>query len=407
MDIQRRTLILGALLISSLALAGCNRTPPAEAAITVVFQPISREDVVVYRDYIGRTRPSERVLVNARVDGFLDSIDFVEGSTVTAGTVLYHIDPRPFEAQVQRAEATLASRRAQLAKFKRDVARIGPLYKEDAASLLDYDEAVSAEEQGRAAVREAEADLTRATLELEYTEIKAPIDGVVGSTQFDVGAVIRASDGRPLTTVSTIDPLFVTYSMSALDYLNARRRALASLDAQQVESEGTVLEGEVELTLPDDTVYQYRGSVAFTDPQVNPETGTFEVRAVVPNPDRELLPGQYTRVRMPISVNKGALLVPEESIVVAQGGVYILAITADNRIERRLIVPGPIVNRRMIVETGVQAGERVVVHGINKVYHGSLVEPISRADYEARLKQAQDAAVQGQQAAVPGQSEQP
>ena len=396
--------IYGAIAAIALSLTGCGEDPPAEQATQVVFVPVAREDVIVYRDYIGRTRPSEMVLVNARVDGFLESIDFVEGSTVTAGSVLYRIDPRPFNAKVERAQATLASRRAQLAKFKRDVERIGPLYQEDAASLLDYDEAVSAAEQGEAAVHVAEADLTQAKLELAYTEIRAPIDGVVGSTSVDVGAVIRASDTRRMTTVSTIDPLFVSYSMSALDYLNARRRALASLEAQQVEREGKALEGEVDLTLPDDTVYRYKGRVAFTDPQVNPDTGTFEVRAIVPNPDRELLPGQYTRVRMPISVNANALLVPEESIVVAQGGVYIMVITANNRIERRLIVPGPIVNRRMIVNKGVAEGERVAVHGINKVFHGSLVEPISMADYEARLAKERELALQKQQSENQGET---
>jgi membrane fusion protein, multidrug efflux system len=384
------------VLIAAAILASCSEEPPPEEATEVVFVSVVREDVTVYRDYIGRTGPSERVLVNARVDGFLEAIEFVEGSTVTADTVLYRIDARPFETQVLRAEATLNSRRAQLAKFRRDVERIGPLYEEDAASLLDYDNALSSVEQAEAAVQEAEADLTQAQLELDYTQIRAPIDGVVGSTSFDVGAVIRASDSTPLTVVSTIDPLYVTYSMSALDYLNARRRALSSLEVQQVEREGSVLEGEVEITLPDDTRYQYKGRVAFTDPQVNPETGTFEVRAILPNPNRELLPGQYTRVSMPISVNAGALLVPEETIVVAQGGVYVMVILDNNRIERRLIVPGPIVTGRMIVENGVVEGERIVLHGINRIFHGSLTTPISLEEYEAELAAAEEAALESE-----------
>ncbi len=382
-----------AVLAGSSVLTACKEEAVPEVAQRVVFVPVAREDVTVNREYIGRMRAFEHVEVNARVDGFLDAIEFVEGSNVTAGSVLYKIDPRPFEAKLRRAEATLASREAQLAKFRRDVARIGPLYEEDAASLLDYDEAVSAVERSSAAVREAQSDLERAQLELDYTEIKSPIDGVVGSTRFDVGAVIRAADKMPLTTVNRIDPLYVSYSMAALDYLNARRRALGYAERQKAEKEGKALEGEVEMTLPDDTTYAYKGRVAFTDPQVNPETGTFEVRAVVPNPDRELLPGQYTRVTMAVAVNEDALLIPEEAIVVAQGGIYVMVVLPNNHIERRLIVPGPIVEGRMVVAKGVSEGERIVLRGINKVYHGALVDPITLAQHEAELKRESDAAI--------------
>lgn len=332
--------LVTALLMSSLLLA-CAEEKIEEEAIRVVYIPVLKDNVTIYGEFVGRTQASERIEVNARVDGFLEEIAFVEGSTVQEKSTLYRIDARPYQATYDRMQATLSSRQAQLEKYKRDVARIGPLFEEDAASQLDYDEAVSAVETGEARVREVEADVMRAELELEYTEIQAPIGGVIGASDVDVGALIRASSSKPLTTVSRIDPIFVTYAMSALDYLNARRRATSYWEQRKAEREGKALEGRVSITLPDDSEYKYKGVVGFTDPQVNPETGTFAVRAIVPNPDKELLPGQYTRVKMPLEVRRNALLIPEETIVIEQGGVYVMVVLPNNRVERRLILLAP------------------------------------------------------------------
>jgi membrane fusion protein (multidrug efflux system) len=225
--------------------------------------------------------------------------------------------------------------------------------------------------------------------------IRSPIDGVVGTSRFDRGAVIRGADKTPLTVVSRIDPLFVTFSMSALDYLTVRRRARSVGERQREEKQGKALEAEVSITLPDDTAYRFAGRVDFTDPQVAPETGTFEVRAVVPNPDRELLPGQYTRVTLPLTFQRDALLIPEQAVVIAQGGVYVMVALPTNRIERRLIVPGPVVDGRMVVARGLAEGERIVVHGINKVRHGSLVDAITVARHEAEVEAQRTESLRG------------
>ena len=379
------------LVIPLFALLAC--TPPAveERAVRVVVTPAEQRDVTLSGDYVGRTRASKRVEVNPRVDGFLEEIAFVEGSLVQQRQALYHIDPAPYEAALERARATLASREAALAKSRRDVARIGPLFEENAASQLDYDEAISAVQQGEAAVREANADLKKAQLELDYTALKAPIAGLIGESRVDVGALIRSGNSEPLTTISQIDPIDVYFSMSALDYLNARRRATSLAAEQKFEEEGKALEGLVTITLPDDSIYRYRGAVGFTDPQVNPQTGTFAIRARLPNPDRELLPGQYTRVKMPLEVRRNTLLIPEECILIEQGGVYVYVVLPSNRVERRLIFVGPIVEGQMIVEKGLDPGERLIIHGINKVYHGSLVEPIGLEEYRAELEREERA----------------
>jgi membrane fusion protein (multidrug efflux system) len=380
---QARTLlVLGAML----TLTACEPPPPVEEqAVRVVVTPAVQEDVTLFGNYVGHTRASKRVEVNPRVDGFLEEISFVEGSVVAERTTLYRIDPAPFQATLDRTEATLARRQAALAKARRDVARIKPLFEEDAASQLDYDDAIAQVQQTEAAVQEAQADLKNAQLELAYTELKAPISGLIGESQVDVGALIRASNSEPLTTVSQIDPIHVYFSMSALDYLNARRRVRSTYEDQKAAREGKAVEGAVTITLPDDSIYRHQGVVGFTDPQVNPKTGTFAIRAILPNPDRELLPGQYTRVRLPLEVRQNALLIPEESILIEQGGVYVYVVLPNKRVERRLIFTSGLIGGKIIVEKGLDPGERIIIHGINKVYHGTLTDPITEQAYEAEL----------------------
>lgn len=377
-----------------LLLSGCEQPPIEEEAVRVVVTPSIQEDVTIFSNYVGHTQASKRVEINARVDGFLEDIRFVEGSMVTETSTLYLIDAAPFEAALDRAKATVTSRKAALDKARRDHARIKPLFEEDAASQLDLDNAIAEVQQSAAAVLEAEADLKNAQLELDYTEVRAPITGLIGESGVDVGALITANSAEPLTTVSQIDPIHVYFSMSALDYLNARRRVRTVYEDQKAEREGKAVEGAVTITLPDDSLYRFRGAVGFTDPQVNPQTGTFAIRAVVPNPDRELLPGQYTRVKMPLEVRHNALLIPEESILIEQGGVYVYVVLPNNRIERRLIFSSGSVGGKLIVEKGLDPGEQIVVHGINKVYHGSLTDPINEEDYAAELAAAEQAATE-------------
>ncbi len=387
---SRHALLATAILSIATLLSACAEPPPtAEVAVRVVVTPAVQGDVTIYGDYVGRTEASKRVEVNPRVNGFLEEVSFVDGSVVERRATLYRIDAEPYQAVVDRANATRSSRQAALDKYRRDVARIKPLFEEDAASQLDYDDALANVQQGEAALAEAEADLKKAELELGYTQIKAPIHGLIGESEVDVGALIKSSDAKPLTTISQIDPIDVYFAMSALDYLNARRRVRSYYEEQQSAREGKALEGEVSITLPDNSLYRFKGVVGFTSPQVNPATGTFAIRAQVPNPDRELLPGQYTRVKMPLEIRRNALLIPEECILIEQGGVYIYIVLSDNRVERRLIFVGSIVDGKMIVEKGLDPGEKLILHGINKVHHGSLVDPIDEVAYELELQQAQ------------------
>ncbi|WP_447018636.1 efflux RND transporter periplasmic adaptor subunit [Shewanella algae] len=182
-----------------------------------------------------------------------------------------------------------------------------------------------------------------------------------------------------------MNPIYVNFNMSALDYLNARRRMTSYNQQQEAETEGKAVEGFVRITLPDNSDYRYLGNVSFTDPQVNSSTGTFEVRAVLPNPDKELLPGQYTNVRIKLSEIDNAIVIPQRSTQVDQGGVYVMVVMPDNKVERRFIVieyQGP---EGVVVKSGLNAGERVVVEGMHRVRHGQLAEPLDAKEYQKRL----------------------
>ncbi|MCU7376407.1 efflux RND transporter periplasmic adaptor subunit [Paucibacter sp. O1-1] len=187
-----------------------------------------------------------------------------------------------------------------------------------------------------------------------------------------------------LTRVKQADPIYVTFNMSALDYLNARRRFTSNSAQKVAEAEGKAVEGFVTITLPDDTQYRYLGDVGFTDPSVNPETGTFQVRAELPNPNRELLPGQYTNVRMKLNEVHNAIVIPQKATQVEQGGVYVMVVLPTNKVERRFIVIEHQGNMGVVVRSGLKAGELVIVEGMHRVRHGQLAEPLTAEQYHER-----------------------
>lgn len=234
--------------------------------------------------------------------------------------MLYRIDNRPYLAVVNRLEANVDSQQSALDKAKRDVERLKPLYEQDATSQLDFDNALSVLSQARSSLAASKAELDEAQLELSYTEIKSPISGLVSRSEVDIGALVGSSGQSLLTRVKQVDPIYVTFNMSALDYLNARRRMTSYSEKKEAETEGKAVEGFVTITLPDNSEYPYLGDVRFTDPSVNPETGTFQVRAELPNPNKELLPGQYTNVRIKLNEISDAVVIPQKATQVEQGG---------------------------------------------------------------------------------------
>lgn len=353
-----RSALALALLIGTATLIGCEKDVPKITPKLVVVEQVKTATVPLYGNYVGITQASLDVEVRARVDGFVEDKSFIEGSAVKEGTVLYRIDNRPYSAVVNRLNANVESQQSMLDKARRDVDRLKPLYEQDAASQLDFDNALSVLSQSRSSLAASEAELEEAELELSYTEIRSPISGLVSRSEVDIGALVGSSGQSLLTRVKRVDPIYVTFNMSALDYLNARRRMTSYSEQKEAETEGKAVEGFVTITLPDNSEYRYLGDVRFTDPSVNPETGTFQVRAELPNPDKELLPGQYTNVRIKLNEVTNAIVIPQKATQVEQGGVYVMVVLPDHKVERRFIVIEHQGKMGVVVRSGLKAGDR-------------------------------------------------
>ncbi|MCC4831445.1 efflux RND transporter periplasmic adaptor subunit [Shewanella sp. 10N.7] len=373
-----------AVIITAASLSGCEKPAPQITPKLVVVEQVNTVTVPLYGNYVGVTKASLDVEVRARVDGFVEGKSFIEGSAVKEGALLYSIDNRPYLAVVNRLKANVESQQSVLDKSKRDVERLKPLYEQDATSQLDFDNAISILSQARSSLAASKAELEEAELELSYTEIRSPISGLVSRSEVDIGALVGSSGQSLLTRVKQVNPIYVTFNMSALDYLNARRRMTSYSAQQEAEAEGKAVEGFVRITLPDNSQYRFLGDVGFTDPSVNPETGTFQVRAELPNPDRELLPGQYTNVRIKLNEVNNAIVIPQKATQVEQGGVYVMVVLPDNKVERRFIVIEHQGEMGVVVKSGLKAGELVIVEGMHRVRHGQLAEPLTAEEYHKK-----------------------
>ncbi|RHW75878.1 efflux RND transporter periplasmic adaptor subunit [Colwellia sp. RSH04] len=376
------------IFIAVSLLSACQQEKVVPIPPEVIVKEVNKDTVPIYGSYIGVTQASLDVEVRARITGYVEKVEFVEGSWVEAGQLLYLIDDKPYIAKRKQVLAQLEKDKAAYDKAKRDVTRLKPLYEQDAASQLDYDTALSTQEQARASVMSSQANLDEVDLELSYTKIKAPISGMIGGSQADIGALVGSGGISLLTTVQQIDPIYVTFNMSSLDYLNARRRMNTLLEKRKAEEQGKTLGGFVRITLPDDSEYKYRGDVSFTDPKVNPKTGTFKVRAVLPNPDSELLPGQYTSARIRLSEFNDAVVIDEEAVRVEQGGLYVLVVMPDNTVEYRFVMVKHYGEQGLVIDSGLNEGERIIIEGQHRARHGQLVKPLSEAEFkEMQTKQ--------------------
>lgn len=374
-----------------LMLSACSKEAPESPVEEVVITTVKQLDVPIYGNYVARTDASLDVEVRARITGFVESVEFVEGSFVNEGDLLYKIDDRPYKAKLNRVKAAMEKDSAALAKAQRDVTRLKPLYEQDAASQLDYDNAISTQEQAQASLAATQAELDEAKLELAYTRITAPISGMVGSSEADLGALVGTSGISLLTTIQQIDPIYVNFNMSALDYLNAKRRMTTIIDKLEAEQKGKALEGFVRISLPDGSEYRYWGDVSFTDPKISPKTGTFKVRAVLPNPQSELLPGQYTKARIKLDEISNVIVVPEEATQVEQGGIYVMVVLDNNTIERRFVVVEHYGEEGIVISGGLSANEQVVIKGLHRIRHGQKVAPLTQAQFD-KQQQANRAA---------------
>ena len=342
-----------------------------EAPIVVV-EPVGVEDVEIYGEYVGRIRAQQFVEVRARVEGFLESMDFEEGTYVSKNQVLFVIDQKQYRARADKARAQLRKDSALVLKTQRDLNRIRPLFHQNAASQLDLDNAIAAYETAVASMGMSQADLDQAEQELSYTWVRSPISGYISERYVDLGTLVGTGGQSLLATVVKSDTVLVDFSMTALDYLKSKERNVILGQKDSTRS----WQPMVTVTLADNSEYPYKGLVDFADPQVDPQTGTFSVRAEMPNPDRVLLPGQFTKVRALLDVREHATVVPQKSLIIEKGGAYVFVMRRDSIAERRFIELGPEFGNNVVVERGIVPGEMLVTEGYHKLTPGVKMRPV-------------------------------
>ena len=316
--------------------------PVAPVPPIVETRMVTLRDVEIYGEYPGSIRAQLFVEVRARVEGYLEKMLFEEGSYVKKDQVLFIIDPSQYEAKVEKAKSLLQKNRALALKAERS-----------------YESAV-------ADVGMSEADLKQDELALSYTTVRSPISGYVSESNVDIGTLVGPGSQSLLTTVVKSDTVLVEFKMTDLDY---QRSKSTNVNIGQSDSTGK-FDPYVTITLADKSVYKYKGYVDFADPQVDSKTGTFLVRAEMPNPDRELLPGQFTNVTMLLNVLENAVVVPTKAIVIEKSAAYIWVLRPDGIAEKRFIELGPESGNDTVVERGLRPGESIVVEGYHKLTHG-------------------------------------
>lgn len=379
----QRNRIIGGILVIIAIIAGVvflprmfSRKAVSTPLPAVQVEPVTRRDVNIYGEYVGRIRAQQFVEIRARVEGYLESMKFAEGTHIEKGQTLFVIDPTIYRAKLVKAKAQLNKARAVAQKAERDLRRVRPLFEQNAASQLDLDNAEAAYESAMADVVVAEADVTQAETTLGYTTVKSPISGYISERSADIGTLVGPANKSLLATIVKSDTVRVDFSMTSLDYLRGKSRNV-SLGSTGDESEkNKKVSAFVTVTMADGSDYPLKGYVDFADPQIDPETGTFSVHAEMPNPDRTLLPGEFTKVKVLLDVREKAVVVPARALVIEKGGAFVYVVKPDSIVEKRFIETGPEIPNAVIVERGLNAGEEIVVEGYHKLQPGMKVNPL-------------------------------
>ncbi|MBL8350379.1 MAG: efflux RND transporter periplasmic adaptor subunit [Burkholderiaceae bacterium] len=372
MSITRPATCVLSLLAAAL-LAGCNKppAPPAAAAPPAAVEvAVSRaETVPVVDEFVGRVAAYRSVEVRARVEGILERRHFVEGSEVRRGDLLYTIDATPFQIALADAQADLARAQANLASARSREARLAPLVKENAISQQDYDDALTAVKQTEALLAVSSANVDRARTNLGYTRVLATESGKIGATLVPEGRLVGKGEATHLTTIDRLDKVYVNFTMADRDALVLQREL----------QRGTVKTGAgtsvARIFLPDGSEFERTGQLDFTDSRVNPGTGTLTLRAVMPNPRQQLLPGMVVRVLYTLASRPDTVLIPQAAVVKTPTGHIAWVVDAEHRVQRRDLVVGAWHGSDWIIDRGLGAGETVVVQGLQRLRQGAVVAP--------------------------------
>jgi RND family efflux transporter MFP subunit len=361
------TWIAAAVIVIAAAAAACEKPPaaappPPEVYVTTVVQ----KDVPTYLDLVGQTEGIEDVEVRARVEGFLESMSYREGSFVRKGEPLYLIDPKPFEAALAQARADKATAQARFEKADNDVKRYTPLAAKQAVSQQELDNARAQLDAARAQIDAEAASVEKATLDLGYTRVLSPVDGLVGLTKVKPGTLVGRGESTLLTTVSKVNPIVLRVAATEADALRVSKR-----DPSRIGEAPRA--NDIEMTLADGTVYSQKGSISAVERQVNAATGTLTLLINFPNPDSVMRPGQYGRARILLEMRKAALLVPQRAVQVLQSLYSVAVVGGDSKVAFRNVKVGPRVDTMWVIEDGLKPGEQVVAEGLQALSDGIVV----------------------------------
>jgi RND family efflux transporter MFP subunit len=370
----KRTLPVGrasAALTAIVLLAGCEQNafvPPPPPKVDVAI-PVQRP-VTRYLEATGNTAPIKSVDLVARVQGFLESIDYKDGDFVKEGTTLFTIEPETYRLKLEQAKAAEAGSQATVKQAEADFRRQSDLVARQAVSQATLDTSTSNRDNAQAGLQQAQVNTKIAEINYGYTKVSAPFDGVVSAHLVSVGELVGASSPTQLATIVALDPIYVNFNVNEQDVLRvraeARRKGLTPNDLRQVP---------IEIGLQTEQGFPHQGKLDYASPTINQSTGTLPVRGVIPNPDRVLLPGFFVRIRVPVDEEKNALLVPDTALGSDQSGRYLLVVNSDNVVEQRKVQTGSVDAGLRVIENGLKADDRVIVAGLLRAIPGQKVDP--------------------------------
>ena len=363
------------LAAATALLAGCDKKAPVAAErppVEVTVQKVAPRNAPVTYEFVGQTQSSHQVQIRARVAGFLDKRLYTEGTMVKAGQPMFQQDPKPFQAQLDAAKGALAEQQARLQTANDNLAQVRPLAALKALSQKELDDATGQQQAAAAAVQTAQANVETAKLNLGYTRITTPVTGLSSFARVQDGAYVNAENSL-LTYVEKVDPIWVNFSISENEMLSARSEQKAGRLKLPPQEQYVV-----ELVLADGSVFPKQGRVTFANADYDPQTGTFLLRATLPNPEGALRPGQFVRVRLQGAVRPNAILVPQQSVLQGAKGHFVVLVDKDGKALLRNVEVGPWLGDDWFINAGLQPGDRVVTDGMARLSPGAavkLVEP--------------------------------
>jgi len=340
--------------------------PPPKVDVAL---PVQRA-VTRYMEVTGNTAPIKSVDLVARVQGFLQSIDYTDGAFVKQGTTLFTIEPETYKLKLEQAQAAEVGAQATLKQAETDYKRQVDLVQRQAVSQATLDTSTANRDNAQANLQQAQANTSIAQVNYGYTNVTAPFDGIVSNHLVSIGELVGVASPTQLATIVALDPIYVNFNVNEQDVQRirdeARRRGLTSNDLKQLP---------VEVGLQTETGYPHKGKLDYASPTMNQSTGTLAVRGILPNPDRILLPGFYVRVRVPFDKQQDALLVPDVTLGSDQAGRYVLVVNAENVVEQRKVTTGPLDGDLRVIETGLKPDDRIVTAGLLRAIPGQKVDP--------------------------------